>query len=70
MTTKLVCCICHNDIEPDRDKNGEIYYHGGNNPSPISDEGWCCNSCNQTIVTPARMAEIQLSMAMKKGGQS
>jgi hypothetical protein len=70
MNYSLICCICHKDIEPDRDVNGDIYYHGGNNPSPISDEGWCCNSCNQTIVTPARMAEIQLSMAMKKGGQS
>ena len=68
MNYGLVCCICHKDIEPDRDKNGDVYYHGVNNPSPISEEGWCCNSCNHTIVTPARIAEIHLSMAMKKGG--
>jgi len=30
----------------------------GNNPSPICEEGRCCNSCNINIVIPERMKRI------------
>jgi len=56
------CVICHQDIEPQRDKDGHIYWHGGHNPAPITDEGLCCTSCNDDIVTPTRIAEIQLTI--------
>ena len=37
----------------------------GHNPSPITDEGYCCKICNDEIVTPTRITEVQLNI---KGG--
>ena len=65
MNWQMKCVICHDFIEPDRDKYGHIIWHGGHNPSPITDEGYCCKVCNDEIVTPTRIAEIQLTI---KGG--
>ena len=65
MSWQEKCVICRKDIEPQRDIDGHIYWHGGHNPEPITDEGLCCTSCNDDIVTPARIAEIQLNI---KGG--
>jgi hypothetical protein len=39
-----VCCIC---------KVGFIGY--GNNPSPVKEEGRCCDECNWRVVIPARL---------------
>lgn len=38
------CCICGEKIEG-----------YGNNPSPIKDEGHCCDDCNMCRVVPARL---------------
>ena len=38
------CCIC-----------GEMSYGFGNNPSPIMDEGDCCDCCNMEYVVSARL---------------
>ena len=27
----------------------------GNNPWPLADDGWCCDTCNATKVIPARL---------------
>lgn len=40
------CCIC-----------GEEFTGYGNNPSPVAEEGKCCDSCNLHFVLPARIAQ-------------
>ena len=65
MNYHLSCVICKKIIEPDRDKDGHIYWHGGHNPEPIHDTGYCCGKCNRDIVVPARYAEIQLRVHNK-----
>lgn len=40
---KKVCCIC-----------GKEFEGWGNNPSPIKEEGECCNDCNVKYVISAR----------------
>ena len=65
MNYHLSCVICKKNIEPDRDEDGHIYWHGGHNPEPIHDTGYCCGKCNRDIVVPARYAEIQLRVHNK-----
>jgi hypothetical protein len=48
------CVICGTEIEG-----------WGNNPSPIKNEGLCCDRCNNAIVIPARIAVHTLE---KDGG--
>ncbi|WP_301144649.1 hypothetical protein [Mycolicibacterium fortuitum] len=43
-----ICCICR-EVLPD-------WPRGANNPDPVTADGHCCNSCNDSIVTPAREA--------------
>jgi hypothetical protein len=62
------CVICHQDIEPQRDKDGHIYWHGGHNPSPVADDGYCCSHCNDTIVTPSRVTEMIIELNGGKNG--
>lgn len=44
-----VCCICH--------KKFKGY---GNNPAPVDNDlsHRCCDGCNDSIVIPARLAEL------------
>ena len=42
--TTHTCCIC-----------GKEFTGYGNNPSPIMDNGKCCDECDRTIVKPARI---------------
>jgi len=68
-TLKIIdCVICKKQIEPERTKEGEIYWTQGNDAFPIVD-GRCCNSCNANIVVPTRFAEIALSIGkpLKEG---
>jgi len=69
MNWNLICCICKKNIEPERDKDGHIFWHGGHNPSPITDEEeqYACSKCNDSIVTPARLTELQLIVQEKRG---
>jgi len=46
------CVICGNPIDG-----------WGNNPWPIKEDGQCCDSCNMSIVVPARIANLQQKMA-------
>ena len=46
---EFVCCIC-----------GEEAEGYGNNPSPVKEDGKCCDACNRKFVIPARL-EDQLS---------
>ena len=43
----MTCCIC-----------GKLFYGYGNNPEPIRKVGRCCDECNQSLVIPARLAEV------------
>ena len=40
---KKVCCIC-----------GKEYEGYGYNPFPVKKEGYCCQSCNYSVVVPER----------------
>jgi len=62
----MMCVICHKEIEKQYTEEGIMYWDQGNCAEPISD-GRCCNSCNDTIVTPARVTEMIVQM---NGGQS
>ena len=42
---KKKCCIC-----------GGYFYGPENNPAPVRERGVCCDSCNQHVVIPARLA--------------
>ena len=50
MDEKHICCIC-----------GQEFTGLGNNPYPVrSDEdASCCDICNDTVVIPARLEELQ-----------
>lgn len=46
-TTTNTCCIC-----------GQMFIGWGNNPSPVKEEGVCCEYCNDTKVIPARLKQM------------
>lgn len=43
------CCIC-----------GGTFLGYGNNPSPVKNEGVCCDYCNMTVVIPTRIASMKV----------
>lgn len=45
MTESNSCCLC-----------GADYGRYGHNPDPVSSSGRCCDTCNATVVIPARFA--------------
>tara|TARA_R110002020_G_scaffold48642_3_gene138498 strand:- start:3158 stop:3340 length:183 start_codon:yes stop_codon:yes gene_type:complete len=48
------CSLCGVEIDPQRDKNGRIFWKGGHNAFPLK-EGRCCTKCNKEKVIPARI---------------
>ena len=54
LTRKDKCCFC-----------GEKYDHWGNNAEPVIEDGRCCDSCNWTVVIPARFREYEAYEAAK-----
>tara|TARA_R100001163_G_C5052578_1_gene189223 strand:- start:491 stop:694 length:204 start_codon:yes stop_codon:yes gene_type:complete len=60
----MKCIICRGDIEPHVNAEGVIYWTEGHNAEPIG-KGRCCNRCNEDIVIPARMTELQLQVLNK-----
>ncbi|MDO4527693.1 MAG: hypothetical protein Q4C03_02770 [bacterium] len=52
---EFICCLC-----------GKKFHGWGNNPYPVNKDAGteCCDSCDDTKVVPARIAEVL------KGGQS
>jgi len=57
----MMCVICHKEIEKQYTKEGVMYWDQGNNAQPI-DDGRCCNDCNEKIVIPQRMTDMQMTM--------
>lgn len=52
------CSLCYGDIEQKLvPETGVVYWASGNNASPLS-EGRCCDTCNTTLVIPARVREL------------
>ena len=47
----MKCVICNEKITAD-----PFGWEGGHNAMPV-EEGQCCGSCNDTVVTPARLEE-------------
>tara|TARA_R100000700_G_C3178959_1_gene155027 strand:- start:5001 stop:5240 length:240 start_codon:yes stop_codon:yes gene_type:complete len=67
----LICSICDSKIMPDF-----IGWAGGHNAEPVND-GRCCTSCNESIVTPVRLYEYSTgrkssarTFFKKKGGSN
>ena len=56
----MKCVICSQKISPDPDG-----WNGGHNAEPII-EGRCCEVCNITMVTPARLREFELRRINEK----
>lgn len=54
---KYVCCIC-----------GKAFIGPGNNPWPVNNgvNVKCCDSCNQSVVIPVRIANMNLAKAEKR----
>lgn len=48
------CCLCG---EESRGWGKMLQF--GNNPSPLKEEGECCDICNTTKVIPARLRELR-----------
>jgi hypothetical protein len=48
---------------------GKTFTEYPNSPWPLSDEGECCNECDNTLVTPERMIRLGVSpdVAMRLG---
>ena len=57
----MKCVICHKDIEKQYTEDGVMYWDQGNNAEPIA-EGRCCNHCNDTVVLPQRITDMQMSL--------
>ena len=51
------CVICKTEIGVDPISG----WAGGHNAEPIC-EGRCCTICNDTIVTPQRITDMQMSL--------
>lgn len=66
----MQCCICHGEIEKERDTEGNVLYDQGHNPHPIKTEYGerCCWNCNDTIVLPTRMRRFLGTNAWEKKG--
>lgn len=45
---ETVCCIC-----------GKTFKGMGNNPSPVRNEGLCCDECNVSIVLHTRLLQLR-----------
>ena len=60
----MECCLCHEEIKPMLDHNGEVAllpdgkpaWDKGNSAEPIIADGICCNTCNTHKVVPVRYA--------------
>ena len=57
----MKCVICHKDIEKQYTEDGIMYWDQGNNAEPIA-KGRCCNHCNETVVMPQRITDMQMSL--------
>lgn len=59
-TTTRKCCLCGEDIEIKKDKDGNIFWADGNNPEPLgkSESDRCCDTCNSDLVIPARIQQM------------
>ena len=66
ITQKIKEWVIATRLEKQYTKEGVMYWDQGNSAEPIADCR-CCNKCNDTIVTPARVTEMIVQM---NGGQS
>ena len=62
----MKCSICKGEIEVQFGPDGEAFWDKGHNPAPliIEEDDRCCGVCNDTVVTPLRIA-----MVMSKDGE-
>lgn len=62
----MICVICKNEIEKLYNNEGVMYWDQGNSAEPIAN-GRCCNKCDQDIVLPQRITDMQ--MRLLEGGK-
>ena len=56
----MKCIICGKQIEKKlHPVTGEVYWDTGNNAEPVN-SGRCCDGCNDTVVIPRRIRDMQL----------
>lgn len=58
ITTKIEyheCILCH-----------QTFYGMGNNPAPLSEEGRCCDKCDNTKVIPERIINWKTKNELRK----
>ena len=67
----MECSICNEEITPKRNPStGDIIWDQGHNASPIND-GRCCETCNATVVIPARLGRVRMvRKKVKANGRS
>jgi hypothetical protein len=53
----MICVLCFNDIEHQKDIDGNVFWKIGHNARPIK-AGRCCGKCNIKYVIPERLAGI------------
>ena len=57
----MMCVICHKEIEKQYTKEGVMYWDQGHSAEPLAN-GRCCTNCNNEIVTPQRITDMQMTM--------
>ena len=62
-----MCDVCHEEIEPVLNANGETVWTQGHNPEPLCnnklgyplpDDARCCNACNADVLV-ARLRDLK-----------
>ena len=56
----MKCVICKQNIDI-LYHNGKAIWEDGHNAEPIC-EGRCCTICNDTVVMPQRITDMQMSL--------
>ena len=61
----MKCCICEQDIDVQRNEDGEVTWDQGHNAEPVK-SGRCCSTCNYGVVLPVRMAGVFKGVASEE----
>ncbi len=56
--TIAICCFCYAPVNLHYNAQGGIAWTEGHNAEPVMNAR-CCDSCNATVVIPARLKERQ-----------
>ena len=57
----MICVICKNEIDKQYNADGVMYWDQGHIAEPLA-TGRCCTNCNNEIVTPQRITDMQMTI--------